>query len=179
MGCSQSVLCAATLSQQDPPEQQQGASLIKQRSDKLPPVRTFNADPGKTAQSAAERLEATEAAEALLLATHGSNYRDTYIRATLVSYGGSCRVFTAVNKHSQEQVAIKTITKVGGTQGGKLPSQAVRLSPHRTCRLQSTPYFCLCTSLRPFSSCVRAPVGMRHSNIVPVTFRPLAPHTDT
>lgn len=53
------------------------------------------------------------AAEALLQARRGANYRDTYIRATLVSYGGSCRVFTAVNKHSQEPVAIKTITKVG------------------------------------------------------------------
>jgi hypothetical protein len=127
MGCSQSVLCAATLSQQEPPGQQQGGGLTKQRSGKFPPVRTFDADPGKTAQSAAERLEATEAAEALLSATKGLNYRDTYIRATLVSYGGSCRVFTAVNKHSQEPVAIKTITKVGVTQGGQSPLQAVGL----------------------------------------------------
>jgi hypothetical protein len=127
MGCSQSVLCAATLSQQGPPGQQQAGGLIKQRSVKLPPVRSFDADPSKTAQSAAERLEAAEAAEALLLATQGVNYRDTYIRATLVSYGGSCRVFTAVNKHSQEPVAIKTITKVGGIQGRKSPLQAVGL----------------------------------------------------
>jgi hypothetical protein len=125
MGCSQSVLCVATLSQNDPPghpqqqqpQQQPGPSLLsssigKQRSVKLPPVRTFDADPAKAAQSAAERQEAMEAAQALLLSNQGANYRDTYVRATLVSYGGSCRVFTAVNKHSQEAVAIKTITKV-------------------------------------------------------------------
>jgi hypothetical protein len=29
-----------------------------------------------------------------------------------VSYGGSCRVFTAVNKHTNRSVAIKTIAKV-------------------------------------------------------------------
>lgn len=117
MGCSQSALCVATLSQQDAPgstqQQQPGLGLTKQRSMKLPPVRTFEADPAKAQQSAAERHEATEAAQAMLLANEGVNYRDTYIRATLVSYGGSCRVFTAVNKHSHEPVAIKTITKVG------------------------------------------------------------------
>lgn len=129
MGCSQSALCAAaaTLSQQEAPrassqhqpqpqqqqQQQGGGGLIRQRSVKLPPVRTFTPDPAQAAQSAAERQEAAAAAEALLAARRGVNYRDTYIRATLASYGGSCRVFTAVNKHSQEPVAIKTITKVG------------------------------------------------------------------
>lgn len=117
MGCSQSALCAAaaTLSQQRPPQQQQGGAggLIKQKSSKLPAVRTFTPDPAQAAQSAAERQEAAAAAEALLAARRGVNYRDTYIRATLASYGGSCRVFTAVNKHSQEPVAIKTVTKVG------------------------------------------------------------------
>jgi hypothetical protein len=121
MGCSQSALCAAaaTLSQQEAPSQHQpqqqqgGGGLIKQRSVKLPAVRAFTPDPAQAAQSAADRQEAAAAAEALLAARRGVNYRDTYIRATLVSYGGSCRVFTAVNKHSQEQVAIKTITKVG------------------------------------------------------------------
>jgi len=117
MGCSQSALCVATLSQHEAPgstqQQQPGPGLTKQRSMKLPPVRTFEADPAKAQQSAAERHEAMEAAQAMLLANEGVNYRDTYIRATLVSYGGSCRVFTAVNKHSHEPVAIKTITKVG------------------------------------------------------------------
>lgn len=126
MGCSQSALCAAaaTLSQQEAPnassqhqpqqqQQEGGGGLIRQRSVKLPPVRTFTPDPAQAAQSAAERQEAAAAAEALLAARRGVNYRDTYIRATLASYGGSCRVFTAVNKHSQEPVAIKTITKVG------------------------------------------------------------------
>ena len=116
MGCSQSALCVATLSQQNAPDAQQlegqGPPLSKQRSVKLPPVRSFQPDAAKAAQSAAEKEDATEAAEAILLANQGINFRDTYVRATLVSYGGSCRVFTAVNKHTQEPVAIKTITKV-------------------------------------------------------------------
>lgn len=121
MGCSQSALCVATLSQQHAPDtlqqqQQQQQStvggLVRQRSGKVPAVRVFQPDPVKAAQSAADKQASMEAAAALLEATKGRNYRDTYIRATLVSYGGSCRVFTAVNKHSQEPVAIKTITKV-------------------------------------------------------------------
>lgn len=117
MGCSQSALsAAATLSQQANPGasqyQQQGGGLNKQRSVKLPSVRVFNADPAKAAQSDADRQEAVAAAEAMLLANEGVNYRNTYVRATLVSYGGSCRVFTAVNKTLNEAVAIKTITKV-------------------------------------------------------------------
>lgn len=118
MGCSQSALCVATLSQQEPPgalqQRQAGLSLVKQRSVKLPAVRNFVPDADKAAQSAAEKEDAMEAAAAILLANQGVSHRDTYVRATLVSYGGSCRVFTAVNKHTQEPVAIKTITKVGG-----------------------------------------------------------------
>jgi hypothetical protein len=77
-----------------------------------PPPREFAADPAKAAQSAADKQQAVAAAEALLAAKAGVNYRDTYVRATLVSYGASCRVFTAVDKHTQQPVAIKTITKV-------------------------------------------------------------------
>lgn len=143
MGCSQSHLCVATLSQKDAAnallerhqKQLQQASLkqssvsslkqsssllqssvssLKQRSVKLPPVRLFEADPQKAAQSATDKEEAVAAAAELLQRNQGLRHRDTYVRATLVSYGGSCRVFTAVNKHTNEPVAIKTITKVRG-----------------------------------------------------------------
>lgn len=120
MGCSQSALAVATLSQHEAPGSVPGTPTLQhisrgsslfQRSIKLPAVRTFPADPSKASESATVKQESTAAAEAMLLANQGQNYRDTYIRATLVSYGGSCRVFTAVHKHSQQPVAIKTITK--------------------------------------------------------------------
>jgi len=53
--------------------------------------------------------------------------RDTYVRATLVSYGASCKVFTAHDRHTGERVAVKTIPKTrpqrppsagGGQKGG-------------------------------------------------------------
>jgi hypothetical protein len=126
MGCSQSALAVATLSQHEAPGTAPGTPTVQhiskgsalfQRSIKLPAVRTFPADPAKASQSAADKQESMAAAEAMLLANQGQNYRDTYIRATLLSYGGSCRVFTAVHKQSQQPVAIKTITKVRHTNG--------------------------------------------------------------
>jgi hypothetical protein len=129
MGCSQSALAVATLSQHEAPGPVAGTSApgtptlqhisrgssLFQRSVKPPTVRTFPADPAKASESATVKQESMAAGEAMLLANQGQNYRDTYIRATLVSYGGSCRVFTAVHKHSQQPVAIKTITKVRNT----------------------------------------------------------------
>lgn len=70
-------------------------------------------DPQKAAEAAAYKASAIEAAQQMLDANKGANYRDIFIRATLVSYGGSCRVFKAINKHTGQPVAIKTITKVG------------------------------------------------------------------
>lgn len=39
-------------------------------------------------------------------------FADCYVRATLVSYGASCKVMTAFNKVTNQKVAIKTIQKV-------------------------------------------------------------------
>ncbi|KAF8057730.1 CPK24 [Scenedesmus sp. PABB004] len=77
----------------------------------VPSVRVMPADPGKAAAAAAIRAEAVAAAEAMFAANAGASFRDTYVRATLVSYGGSAKVFTAVNKHTQQAVAIKAIAK--------------------------------------------------------------------
>lgn len=122
MGSCQSQLCAgtgATLST-DPEgvpgdDGAGGTTLMRLRSLKAapPPPRLFVPDPAKAAQSAADKAAAVAAAEAMLAANQGRRHRDIYVRATLLSYGASCRVFTAWSKQSQEQVAIKTITKVG------------------------------------------------------------------
>jgi hypothetical protein len=110
MGCSQSHLCVSTISQQ--PAEPSHAGINKSVNGSRPGVRQFAPDPAKTAEAASARASAVAAAEQLLKANKGVNYRDTYVRATLVSYGGSCRVFTAVNKHTNRSVAIKTIAKV-------------------------------------------------------------------
>jgi hypothetical protein len=84
-------------------------------------------DPVKAAESEQAKADAMAKAEQMLDANKGAYFRDIYVRATLVSYGGSAKVFTAVHKHSKEFVAIKAITKVGtadaawlvvGTVGG-------------------------------------------------------------
>lgn len=51
------------------------------------------------------------AAEAMLAANEGKRLQDTYVRATLVSYGVSCRVFSCYNRYSNERVAVKTIAR--------------------------------------------------------------------
>lgn len=107
MGCSHSQLCISTVSQ--PVEE---PLSIKSGSYRQPSMRQFDADPAKAAEAARIKADALAIAERMLNANKGANYRDTYVRATLVSYGGSCRVFKAVNKHTNMTVAIKTITKV-------------------------------------------------------------------
>jgi hypothetical protein len=110
MGCSQSHLCVSTISQQ--PGEPAKAGINKSLNGSRAGVRQFTPDSAKAADAARIRANAVAAAEQLLAANKGVNYRDTYVRATLVSYGGSCRVFTAVNKHTNRSVAIKTIAKV-------------------------------------------------------------------
>lgn len=110
MGCSHSHLCVSTISQQ-PAEPSQTSSNSPAHGSRAG-VRHFTPDPTKAAEAARLRAGAVAAAEQLLTANKGVNFRDTYVRATLVSYGGSCRVFTAVNKHTNRSVAIKTIAKV-------------------------------------------------------------------
>lgn len=110
MGCSQSHLCVSTISQQ--PGEPSLAGINKSVNGSRSGFRQFTADPAKAEEAACIRAKAVAAAEKLLAANKAVNYRDTYVRATLVSYGGSCRVFTAVNKHTNRSVAIKTIAKV-------------------------------------------------------------------
>ncbi|GBF92999.1 hypothetical protein Rsub_05835 [Raphidocelis subcapitata] len=75
----------------------------------------------KASREAAARAEA-EAAE-LFGANEGRVFRDKYVRATLVSYGANCKVFTAAHRESNEPVAIKTIRKAAegaGQQRGRV-----------------------------------------------------------
>lgn len=101
MGSCQSQLCTVTLSQ----------SVVEPHG-KAAVDRQVPADPTKAQEAAAYKASAVAAAQRMLAANKGANWRDTYVRATLVSYGASCRVFTATNKHTDQQVAIKLITKV-------------------------------------------------------------------
>jgi calcium-dependent protein kinase len=50
--------------------------------------------------------------------------RETYVRATLVSYGASCKVFTAHDRATGERVAVKTIPKA--RRGGEAAAGAQR-----------------------------------------------------
>lgn len=102
MGCSQSQLCTCTLSQ----------SVAEPSDDKPSTIRRVAVDPAKASEAAVYKESAIAAAQRLLDANKAANWRDTYVRATLVSYGGSSRVFSAVNKYTNQPVAVKTITKV-------------------------------------------------------------------
>lgn len=102
MGCSHSQLCTLTLSQ----------SVVEPSFGRPAAARHHPVDPAKAAEAAAYKQSAVAAAQQMLDASKGAHWRDFYVRATLVSYGGSCRVFTATNKHTEQTVAIKTITKV-------------------------------------------------------------------
>lgn len=62
-------------------------------------------------QAEAVKNEALDVAKGLLLAHAGKSFDDTYVRSQLVSYGASCRVFTSVNKFTEEKVAVKRIAK--------------------------------------------------------------------
>jgi len=59
----------------------------------------------------AHRMRPTHAPP-LLCARAGKSVRDTYVRMTLVSYGASCKVFTAHHRGTNRKVAVKTLSKV-------------------------------------------------------------------
>jgi hypothetical protein len=161
MGCSQSQLATATLSQAAPPADQQQLPA-RQRSGKAQPaVRVFEPDPAKAAQAADDKAHAVAAAEALLGANAGARHRDTYVRATLASYGASCRVFTAANKHTDEPVAIKTITKVW--MFGLAWLGAAAAPPSRACLALRA----MCAARVPTSACALAHIAATQSTKAP------------
>ncbi|WIA16237.1 hypothetical protein OEZ85_012948 [Tetradesmus obliquus] len=136
MGCSQSHLCVSTISQQ--PGEPSLAGINKSVNGSRSGFRQFTADPAKAEEAACIRAKAVAAAEKLLAANKAVNYRDTYVRATLVSYGGSCRVFTAVNKHTNRSVAIKTIAK--STKNAELQRARVLQEIGAMLRVQHHPH---------------------------------------
>lgn len=127
MGCNQSHICTCTLSQSA--ENGTGSQFDQQQRRQLP------VDPVKAAESEQAKADAMAKAEQMLDANKGAHFRDTYVRATLVSYGGSAKVFTAVHKHSKEAVAIKAITKVSPASAallaGLLLGQQANRDPHK------------------------------------------------
>ena len=47
----------------------------------------------------------------MMLTTKGQRFHDNYVRPTLVSYGGSCKVLTAFSKTTKGKYAVKIIPK--------------------------------------------------------------------
>ncbi|KAI8473120.1 MAG: kinase-like domain-containing protein [Monoraphidium minutum] len=66
--------------------------------------------------------------------------RDKYVRATLVSYGASCKVFTAAQKSTGEPVAIKIIKKEPGGPGADAQRGRVMREVGATRLLQGHPH---------------------------------------
>eukprot|EP00775_Hariotina_reticulata_P014124 gene14124-14255_t len=124
MGCNQSHICTCTLSQSA--GNGTGSDFDQQQRRRVP------VDPVKAAESEQAKADAMAKAEQMLDANKGAHFRDTYVRATLVSYGGSAKVFTAVHKHSKEAVAIKAITK----SVKNAPLQRVRVLQEMAAMLQ-------------------------------------------
>lgn len=87
-----------------------------QSREVAPTARRVRDDVSVVVQSDASVLQARSralaAAADALNATRGLSWRNTYVRATLVSYGASCKVFTAEHRESNRAVAVKVITKV-------------------------------------------------------------------
>lgn len=94
------------------------------------------------------RCKALAAAADALDATRGRSWRNTYVRATLVSYGASCKVFTAVHRHTNRAAAIKVIVKV-------CRSHSVRTGRERGWRGGEGPAACVWYEL----PCPVAPLG--------------------
>lgn len=71
------------------------------------------------ASSTQARQAAVEVAQRLLAANAGRKFQDHYVRATLTSYGASCRLLRAVSKEGNKQVAVKAISKVRRLAAGR------------------------------------------------------------
>lgn len=63
------------------------------------------------ATSLKRKQSAISVAEGMMLETQGKRFHDNYIRPTLVSYGGSCKVLTAYHKQTRGKFAVKIIPK--------------------------------------------------------------------
>lgn len=134
MGCNIS-LPESTLSGAAPPGggQRVTSAELRQVADAM-------SHPDDVAASRRVEEAAEAAALAMFRANEGRVFRDKYVRATLASYGASCKVFTAAHRHTNEAVAIKTIRKVKQQQGVQQQRRRVLLEVGATHMLQGHPH---------------------------------------